>query len=164
MIVVSNTSPIINLAAIGRLELLQHIYGTIVIPQEVYHEVAVKGHEQAGASEIQTYSWFEPYHVQDIALVNRLEQHLDAGEAEAIALAVELQADLLLLDERRGRRIAKQLGVTVIGLLGVLLVAKREGILPAIKPLLHSLSTVAGFWIDHELYTLVLTSAGELES
>ena len=78
MIIVSNTSPIINLAAIGQLDLLQHVYGTIVIPQGVYHEVAVKGHEQAGAIEIQTYSWFELQHVQNRTLVNRLEQHLDA--------------------------------------------------------------------------------------
>ena len=61
MIVVSNTSPIINLAAIGQLELLQHLYGTIAIPQAVYHEIAVKGHGQAGAIEIQAAHWFERY-------------------------------------------------------------------------------------------------------
>ena len=162
MIVVSNTSPIINLAAIGQLELLQRIYGTIVIPQAVYHEIAVKGHEQAGAREIQIYPWFERYHVQNRSLVRRLENDLDIGESEAIALAVELNADLLLLDERSGRIMAKQLGVTVIGLLGVLLVAKQRGYLEAVQPLLHDLASVAGFWIDRELYTLVLTSAGEL--
>ncbi len=162
MIVVSNTSPIINLAAIGQLELLQHIYRTIMIPQAVYHEVAVKGREQPGAIEIQTYDWFEHYHVQDRGLFSHLEQYLDAGEAEAIALAVELKADLLLMDERSGRNIAKQLGVTVIGLLGVLLVAKQRGYINAIKPLLQELSTVAGFWIDRELYIIILTSANEL--
>ncbi len=161
MIVVSNTSPIINLAAIGRLELLQQLYGTIAIPQAVYNEIAVRGSGQPGASEIQTSPWFERHHVRDAALVQRLKQHLDAGESEAIALAVEMQADQLLLDERRGRTIAKQQGVSVMGLLGVLLIAKRQGLLETIRPVLYDLRTVAGFWIDPELFTQVLESAGE---
>lgn len=90
------------------------------------------------------------------------DSDLDADESEAIALALELRSDLLLLDERRGRSIANQLGINVTGLLGVLLVAKQRGCLNAIKPLLHDLSNVAGFWIDRELYRLVLASAGEL--
>jgi predicted nucleic acid-binding protein len=161
MIVVSNTSPIINLAAIGRLELLQHLYGTIAIPQAVYHEIAVRGSGQPGAIEIQTSTWFERRHVRDAALVQRLKQHLDAGESEAIALAIEMQADQLLLDERRGRMIAKQQGVRVMGLLGVLLVAKRQGLLETVRPVLYDLRAVAGFWIDPELFTQVLESAGE---
>lgn len=162
MIIVSNTSPIINLAAIGQLELLHYLYGTITIPHAVYHEIAVRGHEQAGATEIQTWHWFERRQVQDVALVRRLEQHLDAGEAEAIALAIEMQADLLLLDERRGRAAAKQSSLAVTGLLGVLLVAKQQRHLVAVKPVLHALITVAGFWINERLYTRVLESAGEL--
>jgi uncharacterized protein len=161
MIVVSNTSPLINLAAIGQLDLLQRLYGTILIPQAVYHEIAVRGSGQAGATEVQTFQWFERYQVQDVALVKRLEQQLDAGEAEAIALAIGKQADLLLLDERRGRMIARQLGIAVTGLLGVLLVAKQGGYLVAVRPALHDLMTKAGFWIDPELFARVLESAGE---
>lgn len=162
MIIVSNTSPIINLAAIGQLELLQSLYSTITIPQAVYHEIAVRGYKQAGATEIQTYYWFERDQVQGVALVKRLMQQLDAGEAEAIAPAIEMQADLLLLDERRGRTIAKQLGLAVTGLLGILLVAKQRGYLKAVRPILHELMSVAGFWIDEELYKRVLESAEEL--
>ncbi len=162
MIVVSNTSPLINLAASGQLDLLQRLYGTILIPQAVYHEIVVKGSGQAGATEVQTFWWFERYQVQDRALVKRLEQQLDAGEAEAIALAVEQKADLLLLDERRGRMIARQLGVAVTGLLGVLLVAKQRGYLAAVRPVLHDLMTKAGFWIAPELFVRVLESAGEV--
>ena len=161
MIVVSNTSPIINLAAIGRLELLQQLYGTIAIPQAVYHEIAVRGSGQPGAIEIQTFPWFNQYQVHDMALVQELKQHLDAGESEAIALAIEMRADQLLLDERRGRIIAKQHGISVIGLMGVLLLAKRQGLLETIRPVLDELRTVAGFWIDAELFKQVLESAGE---
>jgi uncharacterized protein len=162
MIIVSNTSPIINLAAVGQLELLRSLYGTITIPQAVYYEIAVRGYKQAGATEIQTYHWVERHQVQDVALVKRLMQQLDAGEAEAIALAIEMRADLLLLDERRGRTIAKQLGLAVTGLLGILLVAKQRGHLVAVKPILHELMAVAGFWIDQELYKRVLENAEEL--
>lgn len=161
MIVVSDTSPIINLAAIGQLELLRHLYGTITIPQAVYHEIAVRGSQQAGAIEIQTYPWFERRQVRDVALVKYFEQYLDAGEAETIALAIELQASLLLLDERRGRMIARQHGLVLTGLLGVLLVAKQRGYLVAIRPVLNDLRSVAGFWIDQELFTQVLETAGE---
>ena len=161
MIVVSDTSPIINLAAIGQLDLLQRLYGTILIPQAVYHEIAVRGSRQAGAREIETLQWFERYHVRDVALVKRLEQQLDAGEAEAIALSIERQADLLLLDERRGRMLARQLGVAVTGLLGVLLVAKQRGYLAAVRPALHDLMTKAGFWIGPELFSRVLKDASE---
>lgn len=161
MIVVSNTSPIINLAAIGQLDLLQRLYGTILIPQAVYHEIAVRGSGQAGATEVQTFQWFERYRVQDVVLVKRLEQQLDAGEAEAIALAVERQADLLLLDERRGRMLARQEGIAITGLLGVLLVAKQLGYLASVQPVLHDLMTKAGFWIDPELFAQVLKSADE---
>lgn len=161
MIIVSNTSPIINLAAIGQIELLHRLYGTITIPQAVYHEIAVIGYKQAGASEVETWHWFERHQVQDMALVRHLEQQLDAGEAEAITLAIEMQADLLLLDERRGRVVAKRLGLAVTGLLGMLLVAKRQGHLVAVKPVLRALITVAGFRISERLYTQVLEAAEE---
>ena len=74
----------------------------------------------------------ERHQVRDAALVRHLKLLLDVGEAEAIALAIEIQADLLLLDERRGRVVAKELGLAVTGLLGVLLVAKQQGHLVAV--------------------------------
>jgi predicted nucleic acid-binding protein len=161
MIVVSNTSPIINLAAIGQLDLLRHLYGTIIIPQAVYHEIAVSGAGQPGASEIQTSPWFERQHVRGTILLKRLEQHLDAGEAEAIAMTIEMRANLLLIDERRGRLIARQHGLVVMGLLGTLLAAKQHGYLMAMRPVLYDLMTKAGFWIDPDLFNQILTIAGE---
>lgn len=125
MIVVSNTSPIINLASVGLLGLLQSLYGRIAIPKAVYHEVVFKGVGQAGAAELPTLQWIEPHQVVDLMLVASLRMELDEGESEAIALAIQLKADLLLLDESRGRAVASRFGLKFTGLLGVLLTAKN---------------------------------------
>lgn len=86
---------------------------------------------------------------------------MDRGEAEAIILAVEKKADLLLLDERRGRTVAYQLGIKFIGLLGILIEAKHQQIISAVKPLLDELIAKAGFWVSTHLYNCVLKAAGE---
>ena len=129
MIVVSNTSPIINLAAIGQLDLLRRLYGKVVIPQTVHEEITRAGVEQPGSTDVETQAWIETRPVADQALVASLRLELDEGEAAAIALAVELSADLILLDERKGRRIAARLGLHPVGLLGVLIEAKHAGVI-----------------------------------
>ena len=161
MIVVSNTSPIINLAAVGQLDLLRQLYGKVIIPQAVYHEITVIGAGQPGAMEVQTLEWIETKQVTNRALVMVLQTELDEGEAEAIALAIELRAGLLLLDERRGRAVASRLGIRFVGLLGVLIEAKQKGYHPAVKPVLDDLVTKAGFWVSQQLYARVLQAAGE---
>ena len=161
MIVVSNTSPIINLFAVGQVELLHQLYGKVLIPQAVYHEVVVSGAGQAGAEEIQKLDWIEVRTVVDRALVSVLEGELDAGEAEAIALAVEQQSDLLLLDERQGRQVASRLGLKYIGLLGVLISAKQQGHIIKVKPIVDELIMRAGFWVNPQLYARVLEASGE---
>jgi len=93
VIVVSNTSPVINLAAIGQLELLNKLYGMIIIPQAVHHEITVKGPGQAGSTEIEKLKWIEVKTVSNQKLVQALKMELDEGESEAIALAVELNAE-----------------------------------------------------------------------
>jgi len=87
---------------------------------------------------------------------------LDAGEAAALALAVEIQADVVLLDERRGREVASQLGLRTIGILGLLLEAKSAGFLAAVGPVLDDLQREAGFWIAKPLRQQVLRLAGEV--
>jgi predicted nucleic acid-binding protein len=161
MIVVSSTSPIVNLAVIGQLDLLRQLYGKVILPQSVYDEIAIAGEGQPGAVEVSSFEWIEIGHVTDQLLLASLRLELDEGEAEAIILALETRADLLLLDERKGRAIAARLGLQFVGLLGVLLEAKQAGLIPAVKPLVDDLIAKAGFWIGQELYEHLLRVAGE---
>jgi len=161
VIVISNTSPIVNLAAIGRLDLLEQLYGTVIIPKAVYHEIVVLGAGQPGAIEVQTLAWIEARDVTDRALVTALQTSLDEGEAEAIALTIELHADLFLIDERRGRRVAFSFGLHFVGLLGVLIEAKHKGYVSSVKSVLDDLIAKAGFWVSGRLYARVLEAAGE---
>lgn len=110
MIVVSDSSPLISLAVVGHLELLRDLYGTIVIPPAVYQEVAMQDPGRPGVLEIQAFDWIACKSVADPSLVAALQRKLDRGEAEAIALAMELPADLLLMDERLGRAQAASSG------------------------------------------------------
>ncbi len=105
MIVISDTSAITNLAAIQHLQLLPQLYNQVTVLEAVYRELAEIDPLVPGTLEVQTSSWLEVRQVVDRAMVERLqvEVRLDPGEAEAIALALELKADLLLIDERRGR-------------------------------------------------------------
>ncbi len=161
MIVVSNTSPIINLAAVDELALLEKLYHRIIIPHAVYHEIAVTGAGQPGSLEVQTYSWIESREVSNRALVTALRTELDPGESEAIALAIETKAEFLLIDERRGREVAARFGLKFIGLLGVLIEAKQKGYLENVKPILSALESKAGFRMSRELKSRVLEAAGE---
>lgn len=160
MNVVSNTSPIMNLAAIDRLDVLRQLYGSVQIPTAVFEELTGRK-KQTGAVEIQSFPWIVTRCVQDRTLVTSLLGELDPGEAEAIGLAVESRADLLLMDERLGRRVAARFGVRFIGLIGALVEAKQRGYVAAIQPLLDDLIHRAGFWISDALYRSVLRSTGE---
>ncbi len=114
MIVVSDTYPIINLAAIGRLDILATLYGQILIPDAVYMEIVLAGAGLPGADDVRAASWIETRSIADLTLASGLQLELDRGEAEAISLAVDTHADLLLMDERRGRKAAARIGVPVL--------------------------------------------------
>lgn len=161
MSVVSNTSPIINLAMVGELELLCQLYGSIVIPQAVYQEIQHPGIDAPGAREVATLPWITRHTVQNRTLLISLKWQLDMGEAEAIVCALETDAGLLLIDERRGNRLASDFGIACTGILGVLLEAKHRHILPAVQPVMDKLIRRAGFWLSDELYRRVLETAGE---
>lgn len=159
--IVSNTSPIINLACIDRLDVLPALFGEIAIPDAVFHEIAVAHPDAPGASDVRTAPWVRRRSVVNRPLVDSLRLELDPGEAEAIACAVEANAQLLLIDERRGRLVALRLGLATTGLMGVLLLARKKGLIESIRPLLDDLRRVAGFWIGDALYSQVLREAGE---
>jgi hypothetical protein len=161
MIVVSNTSPIINLATINHLYVLRQLYGIIGIPRSVYDEIVVAGAGKPGSESVKTADWIKVQNIVNIPLASQLQKVLDEGEAEAIVLAIEQHADLLLIDEQRGRMIASQYSLTYTGLLGALVVAKNRGIVPAIKPLMDELVRVAGFWLSQPLYQRILNAVGE---
>lgn len=161
-LIVSNASPLINLARIGHLDLLQAVYNELVILQAVWEEVVVAGAGQPGAEQVRQADWIRVRPVTNRHLVNALRQDLDAGEAEAIALAAELGADLLLMDERLGRETARHLGLRCIGLIGILVEAKHRGLIQAMKPYLDMLRDIAGFRIRDDLYQRVLEDETEL--
>lgn len=153
MIVVSNTSPVSNLAVVGQLGLLQKLYDQVVIPQFVQSEII--------AGKIAIPNWIQVKRVATTPTVISLQFQLDRGEAEAIALALELNADLLLIDERKGRVAASQLGIRVVGILGLLVEAKQRDFVSAIKPIVDDLIRQAGFWVRNDLYNRVLQSVNE---
>ena len=161
MIVVSDASPIIGLAAVGRLGLLQDLYGRVLMPEAVREEVAAAGPGAPGASAVREAAWIGALAVRDRRLVDALTGEVDRGEAEAVALAVEAGADLLLMDERRGRAVAARLGQRVVGVCGVLVEAKGRGLLPAVRPVLDALAVDAGFRVGSRLRARVLDAAGE---
>ena len=152
-----------NLAVVKRLQLLQDLYHELYIPEAVRSELKAIPDKKA-RREVQQAPWIHPCSVQDRRFVQTLQLELDEGEAEAIALSLELPANLLLMDELRGRRIAERFSVRTLGVLGVLLQAKRRGIVTAVKPILDTLITKAGFWVGNELYAHVLHEAGEQDA
>ena len=164
MIVVSDTSPIKNLAAIGQLDLLRQLYTSIVIPVAVYNEMVAVDRLVPGAVEVQILSWIQTQAVanaQSVMDIQTSHDDIDLGEAEAIILSLELKADLLLMDERRGRALAANYGLSVTGLLGVLVQAKRNGFIPTVKPLMDQLIEAADFRVSSQLYAIVLQTARE---
>jgi predicted nucleic acid-binding protein len=161
MIVVSNTSPLTNLAVIGQLELLHRLYGRVVIAQGVWEELNAGGRSWPGRDEVAQADWIERRHAQDQFLVGALERDLDRGEAETITLALESKADLVLLDEREGLRAARRLGLHVIGVIGILLDAKARGEVKSVRSHLDALRRVAGFYLTDVVYDHALRVAGE---
>jgi uncharacterized protein len=164
VIIISDTSPINNLAAINQLHLLHQLYGKVLIPEAVFRELTDPSFPVAGAIEVQTFDWVQTCAVNDRTLVGALSDELDIGEAEAIALAIEMQADQVLIDERQGRLVATRLNLRYTGILGILVEAKGQGLIVEVKPLLDALVNEAGFWIAEPLYNSVLQIVNEIDS
>ena len=165
MLVVSNTSAILNLAIIDRLSLIREQFTTITIPKGVLEELRV-GENLPGSKKILEaldVKWLQVEEVQDSAMLLILKRELDAGEAEAIALALETRAQWVLLDESEARRIAKALGLKVTGVLGILLRACRQKRVPSLRSEMERLREKAGFYISDPLFEDLLKQSRRLK-
>jgi predicted nucleic acid-binding protein len=163
MPVVSNTSPILNLAIIERLSLLQSQFDEILIPPAVLRELRVDESLPGSAVIREAFDagWLASASLPENDIVRVLNRDLDLGESEAIALALARQISLVLLDETEGREIARNLNLTPVGTLGILLKAKQMGAIPSIKDELIALREMAGFYVASDLNARVLALAGE---
>ncbi len=163
MVVVSNTSPILNLAIINRLNLLREQFRKIYIPLAVITELRVAenlpGSEQVRAGIHK--GWLRVEKIKKLSTINIIKRDLDIGEAEAIALALELKADWILLDEREARKTAKNLGLSVTGVLGILLKARRQGKVTSFSDEVAELRKKAGFHIKEKFLKTLLEECGE---
>lgn len=161
MIIVSDTSPVSNLLIIGELDILLQLFGVIIIPPKVFEEIQKLENFEIDIAEIKNSEWIKTIIPSDSKLVQELNEILDEGESEAIALAKELNAEFILIDEKKGRKVAERLGITAIGLLGILLKAKQKRAVERVMPLLDALRQDAGFWISDVLYHDILMQADE---
>jgi predicted nucleic acid-binding protein len=159
MIVVANAGPLIALARIEQFNLLRSLYGQLHIPPAVRDDVVISSRGRPGEEEVRVSPWIHTVEVRDVTAVQLLKERLDAGESEAIVLAIELEASLLLIDEARGRRVAEARGLNKIGTIGTLIAAKKRGLVPALTPLLDHLR-VTGFRMGDDLYRETLRLAG----
>lgn len=158
--VVSNSSPIIHLAKIGYLYLLQEFFGELLIPEAVYEECITEGRNRPEVSIIKQASWLRVMRVTNQNLVNLLNSEIDRGESESIALALENQASLILLDDSDAREKARLYHLKITGILGLLIRAKRTGKLTSLSIVLDTLRDT-GFWLSATLIDRLLIDVGE---
>ena len=160
--VVADTSVVVNLVRIGHAGLLRQIYPEVWIPGKVVEEFIRQTSINPHFHGLKLPTWLQirtPLAIPENLRTNKL---LDAGEQEALALAVEMHADSILIDEENGRKIALHLGLKRIGILGILLRAKANGLIPASSPVFDALQRAANFWISGRLREAVLKQAGEM--
>jgi len=158
-IVISNTTPLITLLGIGKLDLLKKMYGNIIVPQAVFAEIE-RGRHLPFYKNLLQVDWIEIKEVQNRVLSKHLQTFLDSGEAEVLVLAEELNADLLLLDEKIARNYAQMNNYTITGSFGILIKAKEADYIKSIKPLLEK-AIDNGIFISPKLIKLILTKANE---
>jgi len=154
MIVVSNASPITALLQVDRADLLQRLFGEVLVPPSVHAEL------RRFHTAVPTFVRVQP--LKDTAASAALAGSLDLGEAEAIVLAQEVKADYLLIDENKGRAVASERGLRVIGLLGVLLLGRKSGLVDSVAHTIRELESRARFFVSDAVKKVILKAAGEL--
>lgn len=156
--IVSNTTLFISLLKIGQLELLRKIYKSIIVPEEVFAEVE-KGKNKPYYTDISRLNWINIQEIKDKKVLSYFFD-LDAGEAEVIVIATEIEADLVIIDEMLGRRYAKNAGLKVTGTIGILIKAKEIGLVKKVTPLLDEMKE-KGIWISNKLKKEILNLVNE---
>jgi predicted nucleic acid-binding protein len=162
MIVISDTTPILSLIKIDRLKILEELYKKIIIPKAVYDELIINIDYQDEIDIIKRCTFIQIENVEEnlsVVLLQR-ELKLDRGESEAIVLAKNINADLIIIDERKARRIAKDVGLKVTGTLGILVEAKQQGLIKELKSLLDELMD-NNIKISRKLYMEILNLVEE---
>ena len=155
--VIVNSTPVIGLANIGKLDVLRQMYGTITIPQAVFDEIKSPSvQRQVNANR----DWIVVEQINDASQKQMYRAKLHAGEVEVMILAQEKKADLVILDDNAAKKTAKFLGLRVIGTLGILVLAKKRGYIKEVSPVLDALKR-DGFFVSDDLCDLVLRQADE---
>ena len=155
--VVVNTTPLIALANIGKLDLLKQLYGEIYIPNAVLWEIK----SEPAKSMVKNSAWIKTTSVSNHSDTGLFRAKLNAGEVEVMMLAKEQNADFVIMDDNPAKKTAKFMGLKVTGTLGVLLKAKKEGLIERVEPILNSI-IADGFYIASDIRQMVLEEAGEL--
>jgi predicted nucleic acid-binding protein len=158
-VVIVNTTPLIALALAGQLDLMRQLYREVLIPPTVRAEIMTGGMRRVGVAEFEAAPWIRTMPLQDPRRADLLSD-LDRGEAEVLAMAQELHARLVILDERLARRHARRLGLPMTGTLGVLLRAKEQKLIAAVGPLIETIRR-GGIRLGEPLVEAVLQRAGE---
>ena len=156
MIVVCNSSPIIALASVNRLDILKKLFSEILIPQAVYEEVFAIANK-----EIPKADFIKVRKVKNKNLVKVLNLYLDVGESEVIAFALEKGIDRVILDDKQARKIAEKQGLKVIGTLGILILAKEKSIVEEVRSLIIQMKKRINFRISQEIVNKVLSMLDE---
>jgi predicted nucleic acid-binding protein len=157
MIVVADTGPIISLAVIDKLSILDSLFGNISIPEAVWEELL---------TYIDVFNIPQIYNYKDnvkkINAKNNLEQFMDKGESEAVLLCKEIQADYLLIDDKKARIIAEEMSIACIGTIAVLVKAKSEGLIKELKPLFVEMLGKKRYYSVELLNKVLLASDEEM--
>ncbi len=161
MKVVSDSTVLIGLAKLEMVDLLKDIFQKIFIPEAVFKEVAEAGDRRAGAMAVKEAPWIEKKLIRDHTQASFLMTVLDKGKAETLVLAQEIQADLILLDEEKARKSAVKAGFRIMELIGILIVAKRLGLITNIRMYIEKLQREK-FRLSKKIVNLALKQAGEL--
>jgi len=155
-----NSSPLIALGCINKVDILTKLFSEVLIPQEVYNETVINGKNTEILNAIRACKKFKVLSATNIVLLEFLNDHLDKGESEDIVLAKEIGITTVIIDEVKGRKIAKLHGLDVIGSLGILLIAKKRGLISGIREYIDQMEDY-GIRIGNDLKQQVLQMVGE---